>query len=403
MNLKSKRMPTLMKKFVLPFVGVLALVAFTTLFILEAKSATVTVSIDGDEQEVDTRAHTVGELLEDLDVEVGENDYLSMDLDEELTNGATIKYEKANNVYITIDGETDTYQTTKKTLADFFSESDIEVTKNDHVSHEFDQEIFDTLHVVIHKAFEVTVDDGGKKETVWTTRARVKDLLEEQNIELPKKDDKIKPKLNKQLTKEGTIKITRVEKETETVEEAIAFDTETKNDSSLERGKKKTVSEGKEGKKVKEYEIIYENGKVVERKLIGENIEKQPKNKVVAIGTKKKQPKNLVQVSSSNKSSGQPNGKTYRMSATAYTADCAGCSGVTSTGINLKKNRNAKVIAVDPSIIPLGSKVWVEGYGYAIAGDTGGSIKGNRIDVHVPSQSAAYRFGRKTVKVVIVD
>src|SRR5690625_243496 len=149
MNLKSKRMPTLMKKFVLPFVGVLALVAFTTLFILEAKSATVTVSIDGDEQEVDTRAHTVGVLLEDLDVEVGENDYLSMDLDEELTNGATIKYEKANNVYITIDGETDTYQTTKKTLADFFSESDIEVTKNDHVSHEFDQEIFDTLHVVI--------------------------------------------------------------------------------------------------------------------------------------------------------------------------------------------------------------------------------------------------------------
>src|SRR5690625_7231484 len=86
-----------------------------------------------------------------------------------------------------------------------------------------------------HKAFEVTVDDGGKKETVWTMRARVKDLLEEQNIELPKKDDKIKPKLNKQLTKEGTIKITRVEKETETVEEAIAFDTETKNDSSLER------------------------------------------------------------------------------------------------------------------------------------------------------------------------
>ena len=47
------------------------------------------------------------------------------------------------------------------------------------------------------------------------------------------------------------------------------------------------------------------------------------------------------------------------------------------TGINLRANPNLKVIAVDPSVIPLGSKVWVEGYGYAVAGDTGGAIKGN--------------------------
>ena len=65
------------------------------------------------------------------------------------------------------------------------------------------------------------------------------------------------------------------------------------------------------------------------------------------------------------------------MTATAYTAHCNGCSGITATGINLRANPNLKVIAVDPSVIPLGSKVWVEGYGYAVAGDTGGAIKGN--------------------------
>ena len=64
------------------------------------------------------------------------------------------------------------------------------------------------------------------------------------------------------------------------------------------------------------------------------------------------------------------------MTATAYTAYCNGCSGITTTGINLRANPNLKVIAVDPSVIPLGSKVWVEGYGYAVAGDTGGAIKG---------------------------
>ncbi|WP_186304273.1 3D domain-containing protein, partial [Staphylococcus epidermidis] len=66
-------------------------------------------------------------------------------------------------------------------------------------------------------------------------------------------------------------------------------------------------------------------------------------------------------------------------------------------------NPDAKVIAVDPSVIPLGSKVWVEGYGYAVAGDTGGAIKGNRIDVHVQSKGQASSFGRKQVKVRIID
>lgn len=96
-------------------------------------------------------------------------------------------------------------------------------------------------------------------------------------------------------------------------------------------------------------------------------------------------------------------GKTISVTATAYTADCAGCSGITATGVNLKNDRNAKVIAVDPSVIPLGSKVYVEGYGYATAADTGGAIKGNKIDIHVPSTQEALNWGNRTVNVTIVD
>jgi 3D (Asp-Asp-Asp) domain-containing protein/LysM repeat protein len=89
--------------------------------------------------------------------------------------------------------------------------------------------------------------------------------------------------------------------------------------------------------------------------------------------------------------------------ASAYTASCEGCTGITATGINLKTNPNAKVISVDPAIIPLGSKVYVEGYGEAIAGDTGGAIKGNRIDVFFPSQQDAINFGVKKLKVTILN
>lgn len=94
--------------------------------------------------------------------------------------------------------------------------------------------------------------------------------------------------------------------------------------------------------------------------------------------------------------------KEIMVSASAYTANCNGCSGITSTGINLKQNPDVKVIAVDPSIIPLGTKVYVEGYGYAIAGDTGGAIKGNKIDVFFPSKSEAFKWGRKQVKIKIL-
>lgn len=96
-------------------------------------------------------------------------------------------------------------------------------------------------------------------------------------------------------------------------------------------------------------------------------------------------------------------GKTLTMTATAYTAYCEGCSGITANGTDLRANPSLKVIAVDPSIIPLGTKVWVEGYGEAIAADTGGAIKGNIIDLFIPSESDAINWGRKTVQVKILN
>ncbi|WP_164216980.1 3D domain-containing protein [Virgibacillus sp. YIM 98842] len=96
-------------------------------------------------------------------------------------------------------------------------------------------------------------------------------------------------------------------------------------------------------------------------------------------------------------------GETFTVTATAYTAKCDGCSGITSTGVDLNKNPNAKVIAVDPDVIPLGSEVYVEGYGYATAADVGSAIQGNKIDIHVPTKDEAYNWGVRTVDVTIVE
>lgn len=94
-------------------------------------------------------------------------------------------------------------------------------------------------------------------------------------------------------------------------------------------------------------------------------------------------------------------GRQITVEATAYGADCAGCSGITANGTALYEG--ARVIAVDPNVIPLGTRVYVPGYGEAIAADTGGAIQGNIIDVFMGTEANASSWGRQTVTITILD
>ena len=212
--------------------------------------------------------------------------------------------------------------------------------------------------------------------------------------------DRVEQKMDELIVPHSEIQVVRVEKVTDVVEEETNFAVETKKEDSLLKGKEKVVQDGVNGTVSRTYEVVKENGKEVSRSMMSEKIIKEPTKKVVAVGTKVV----TASVSRGTNSAAAPSGgKEFYVTATAYTAHCNGCTGVTATGINLKSNPNLKVIAVDPSVIPLGSKVWVEGYGHAIAGDTGGAIKGNKIDLFVASKSQAYDFGRKKVRVKVLN
>lgn len=118
-----------------------------------------------------------------------------------------------------------------------------------------------------------------------------------------------------------------------------------------------------------------------------------------------KQPTKQASSNNNSKKSSTPKsvGKVIRMEATGYGPDCAGCSGYTATGMDVRSGKQ-KVVAVDPSVIPLGTRVWVEGYGEAIAADTGGAIKGNKIDLLFKSEAyARNHWGRRTVTVKILN
>lgn len=171
-----------------------------------------------------------------------------------------------------------------------------------------------------------------------------------------------------------------------------------------------------EKKKVDELEVEIETkNQDIENKdsTIQELRDENLKNKSKIKKLEESKSNNDVSVSRSNSYKGKngnavsnPQSVTY--TATAYTAYCNGCSGVTKEGIDLRANPNSKVIAVDPSRIPLGSLVEVTSSSYPsvngryIAGDTGGAIKGNKIDIFIPSKTTAYEFGRRDVQVKII-
>lgn len=382
-------------------------VTVVSLALYEGNKKSVTLAVNGEQQEIRTYASTVEKLLSEQDIEVLEHDIVTPSMNTPIENGLAIRWEQSKQVAIIVDEEEQSLWTTKRTVGEVLEEAGIELTEHDKVSPAQRAQLDDQEKITVEKAYEFTLIDGGEEQKFWSTLMTVDEFLEQEGIEMGE-FDKLAGNLTDSIKPASVVQIVRVEKSTAVVEEEEKFAIETRNDKSLLRGREKIVQQGEKGKVSREYEIVKEDGKEVSRSLIKETVLKAPTKQIVSVGTKVMVADASSTGSGSNTSvsrndSGAPSGgREFYVTATAYTAGCNGCSGITATGINLKANPNLKVIAVDPSVIPLGSKVWVEGYGYAIAGDTGGAIKGNKIDLHMPTKQAAYSFGRRQVKIKVM-
>jgi uncharacterized protein YabE (DUF348 family) len=401
MNLKN--MKSLFSKSLSRRKGIIAtgmLVAFAAIvgfLFYEGTKKTVALTLDGEQKEIRTHASTIKDILKDLKISTHSRDYLYPTESTEVTNNMKVIWEPAKQVKVLVGNKEKSIWTTAETVKEMLSDKEIELGEHDKISPSLDQKITGNMKVKIDTAFSFKLVDGGKEKKVWSTSTTVADFLKQQGIKL-NDSDRVEPSLDKVVKANDIVKVTRVEKVTDVVEEPIDYAVVTKKDSDLSKGKEEIVQQGEEGLVERKYEIVKENGKEVSRKLLSEKTLKESKDKVVNVGTKV-----LVAQVSRGASESSGSGQELYVNSTAYTGSCNGCSGVTSTGINLNANPNVKVIAVDPSVIPLGTKVYVEGYGYAVAADTGSAIRGNKIDVFFPSKSDAYRWGRKQVKVKILN
>lgn len=408
--------------------SLLTIIGFICISFYELSKQDVTVIHADERTTIRTHANTVADVLDELSIQVGEHDKLSHQTDALVSSDMEIEYTTAKEITVQIDGEETRYFTTSDTVEEFLHEENIELTEHDQISVAGDTEIRDQLTLQIDKAFEVVINDAGTREKVWTTGDSVEDLLHKKDISLDDLD-RVEPAETTELENSTEIEITRVEKVTDIVEEEQDYATVKRNDQSLEKGKEEVVEQGSPGVIEKHYEVTLENGEEVARELIKEEVTQESQDRIVAIGTKvnKPEPAQTAKTSASSSSTdkagaaasstadkqktvsrskkeNKPQGKTLYMKATAYNWNCDTCDGrgLTATGYNLKENPNG-VVSVDPSVIPLGTKVWVEGYGYAVARDTGGNVKGNKIDLHMPTKQQAASYGTKNVQVKIIE
>ncbi|MGG3387229.1 SH3 domain-containing protein [Bacillus anthracis] len=170
-----------------------------------------------------------------------------------------------------------------------------------------------------------------------------------------------------------------------------------------EEAKAQEIAKAKEEAKAREIAKAKEEAKAREIAKAKE----EAKAREIAKAKEEAKAREALKEKEESKNNAQSAKRELTVVATAYTADPSengtyGGRVLTAMGHDLTANPNMRIIAVDPKVIPLGSKVWVEGYGEAIAGDTGSAIKGNRIDVLMGSKSKAMNWGRQTVKVKIL-
>lgn len=282
--------------------------------------------------------------------------------------------------------------TSAQTVGAFLEERGIVPGPRDYVHPAADTPLTDNLMVEYSPAVPVRLVTASGTKTIVTTADDVGALLEEQGIHLGKHDI-VHPSLADPIVAYATVRIARVVKWVSKEKRRIAQRTIHEIDFSLPPGEVKVVRRGQAGIALTMVDFTQTDGKLRKR-VVSTHMLRKPQARVIAEGVGTENAIADFARHGLEKTSYIASGA-MNMVATAYTAGCAGCTGYTATGYRAGHG----IVAVDPSVIPLGTRLYIPGYGFAIAGDTGGAIRGNRIDLGFNSLSDAIQFGRRVVKV----
>lgn len=303
------------------------------------------------------------------------------------------------NTYDAFSGVNSTREVTTRqgTVSELFGELGYEPAATDRVSAAPDALLSDGGSITVRKGRQITLVCDGGSANVVTTYKKTADVLAEAGVVLGAEDITV-PALNEEIDVNEPVEVIRVTREEARSTHAVAFAEEVVYDGEMYEDEKTVVQEGAEGESELVESVVYHNGEEFARETVAVNVIAEPQSRIVKVGTKKRV---------NTHSKGFTYKKKLTVTATAYDPYPAGGSGRGITANGMKAQFG--VVAVDPKVIPLGIRLYIEStdgsswsYGYCIAADTGGAIKGNKIDLCYNTVSECIQFGRRSANVYIL-
>lgn len=280
------------------------------------------------------------------------------------------------------DSETVTYETRSKTVSAVFEELKADGEKNIILDTDGDQSVRTDMTIKVKRGETSTANVAGKTKKVVLYPGTVKENLKANKIEYDE-NDIVRPKLTSKVKSSTKLVVKDVEVKTTEKTVAVSAEEELIFDKTLSSGTVSTT-EGKDGEGVYQYKTTYVNGKKTKVKTKFLRWKTKPVNHTTRLGTSRTGETGSVSYS-----------RTFTGNITAYYA------GKNATGATGQRCYYG-TCAVDPSVIPYGTKLYIEGYGVAVANDCGGAVKGNIVDVYMDSTSACISWGRRYKKVYVL-
>lgn len=311
-----------------------------------------------------------------------------------LGTGTIAAYQPQSKSVTIIDNEKVTqYETTEVLVGEFLASNDISLGEKDELSVNKATSVEEGMEIVITRWNpEVVLNLDNVKMKKNTKAFTVDQFIEEQGIVLgensivtPKGSESIEDGIEIVIKREKTIIQTR--------EADLPYDVKIETTSELKPGERKVKQSGENGLVTRDFEVKYFGGEMVSEKQISSQVLQEPKTEIILEGKK-----NIIIDPNTGKSYGFT--KVMNMEATAYHHGSDDrWYGKTASGMPTFVG----MVAVDKNVIPLGTRLYVEGYGIAHAGDVGGAIKGNIIDLYMNSRAETRAWGRRQRKVYILE
>lgn len=316
--------------------------------------------------------------------------------------GLPLRQSASKQVTLVMNGKSKTVKTHQRTVQGLFNAETIAIGTKDRVSVSTVSALHNGESIRIYRAVPVQIKNVGKEQIVQTSAQTVKAVLREQGIVIGP-NDIVTPDLNAPVQADTAIVIRHESKQIVTEQTPIPYKTIRENNTQLVKGKEQVIQSGKNGLALNKIEKIFQDGKLVASRLIGQKVAVQSTNKVVAVGTQN--PVSILSARSPDVELAKLDGHMvgvkkvlHNVILTAYAADYKSTGkhpgdpgfAITYTGTHVESGRT---VAVDPKVIPLGWWIYIKGYGFRHTEDIGSGVKGKWIDIFVDSSSGADRFG----------